>query len=99
MDLFWELLLVDPSNFFILFATCLSISVHSPADRFSNTPLHLAMESGHGSTAVLLLEEGGVDRERLNMNSQAAEDLEGLGGQAQQRVKDYINSRVGPREG
>lgn len=55
------------------------------------------MESGHGSTAVLLLEEGEADRERLNMDGVAAEDLEGLGGQAQQRVKDYIVSKVGPR--
>lgn len=98
MDLFWDLLLVDPSDLFLI-ALYLSVSVHSPADRFSNTPLHLAMESGHGSTAVLLLEEAGSDRERLNMDSQAAEDLEGLGGQAQQRVKDYINSKVGPRGG
>lgn len=30
-----------------------------------NTPLHLAFESGHGSTAVLLI-EAGADRDKVS---------------------------------
>lgn len=68
----------------------------NPADRVGNTPLHLAMDSGHGSTAILLL-QAGADRERANMDGEAPEDIEGSGGQAQLRLKQYIASVVGPR--
>ncbi|KIJ50934.1 hypothetical protein M422DRAFT_44167 [Sphaerobolus stellatus SS14] len=34
------------------------------ADRIGNTPLHLAMESGHGEVAVILI-EAGADRHRV----------------------------------
>lgn len=33
-------------------------------DRVGNTPLHLAMESGHGDAAVLLIKKG-ADRGRV----------------------------------
>lgn len=36
------------------------------ADRAGFTPLHLAMESGHGDAAVILL-EAGADRERVRL--------------------------------
>ncbi len=68
----------------------------NPQDRAGNTPLHLAMESANGSTAVLLL-EAGVDRERTNNEGKAAEDIDGVGGQAQQRVRDYVIQSYGPR--
>lgn len=35
----------------------------APQDRAGNTPLHLAIESGHAELAVVLI-EGGADRER-----------------------------------
>lgn len=38
------------------------------ADRAGNTPLHLAMESGHGEAAVILL-EAGADRERVSVGA------------------------------
>lgn len=68
----------------------------NPADRVGNTPLHLALDSGHGSTAVLLL-QAGADRERANSDGEAPEDIEGQGGQAQLRLKQFIASVVGPR--
>lgn len=68
----------------------------NPQDRVGNTPLHLAMDSGHGSTAVLLL-QAGADRERGNLDGDAPEDIEGQGGLAQLRLKQYIASVVGPR--
>lgn len=68
----------------------------NPQDRVGNTPLHLAMDSGHGSTAVLLL-QAGADRERGNLDGEAPEDIEGQGGLAQLRLKQYIASVVGPR--
>ena len=68
----------------------------NPQDRLGNTPLHLAMDSANGSTAVLLL-EAGVDRERTNSDGQAPEDIDGVGGQSQQRVRDYVRQAYGPR--
>jgi ankyrin repeat protein len=35
-------------------------------DRVGNTPLHLAMESGHGEAAVMLI-EAGADRGRVSL--------------------------------
>ncbi|KAL9938263.1 hypothetical protein V8E36_002886 [Tilletia maclaganii] len=69
----------------------------NPQDRLQNTPLHLAMESGHGSTAVVLIEEGGCDRERTNDDGQVPEEVPGLGGQEQVRVRQFVQSAVGPR--
>lgn len=79
------------------------------ADRAGNTPLHLAMESGHGEAAVVLL-EAGADRERVsrvrrqsadaqpNSEGQTAEEIDGVGGEEQRRVRQYVVSRVGPRD-
>lgn len=38
------------------------------SDRAGNTPLHLAMESGHGEAAVVLI-EAGADRERVSLSA------------------------------
>ncbi|KAE8253894.1 hypothetical protein A4X13_0g3623 [Tilletia indica] len=69
----------------------------NPQDRLQNTPLHLAMDSGQGSTAVLLIEEGGADRERTNEDGVVPEEVDGLGGQAQMRVRSFVQSSCGPR--
>ncbi|KAG8986537.1 hypothetical protein FRB90_003936 [Tulasnella sp. 427] len=63
-------------------------------DRIGNTPLHLAMESAHAEAAVLLI-EAGADRDRLNSDGEAPEDMEGVGGQEQRRAKEYVISRCG----
>lgn len=61
-----------------------------------NTPLHLAMESGHGDAAVVLI-EAGADRERSNSEGQVPEEIEGVGGQEQKKVREYVASKVGRR--
>jgi len=66
------------------------------ADRVGNTPLHLAMESGYGEAAALLI-EAGADRTRVNQDQQEPEEMEGVGGTEQKRVKDYVIQRCGPR--
>ncbi|OCF59723.1 26S proteasome non-ATPase regulatory subunit 10 [Kwoniella mangroviensis CBS 10435] len=66
------------------------------ADRAGNTPLHLAFESGHGDAAVTLI-EAGADRERSNSEGQVPEEIEGVGGQEQKNVRNYVISKVGPR--
>ncbi|KAI5452291.1 putative ankyrin-repeat protein [Naganishia albida] len=67
------------------------------ADRAGMTPLHLAMESGHGEAAVALI-EAGADRERQNSENQVPEEIDGVGGEEQKRVRQYVVSRVGPRD-
>ena len=42
---------------------CLGAVIYRP-DASGNTPLHLAMESGHAEAAVLLI-EAGADRHRV----------------------------------
>jgi ankyrin repeat protein len=42
----------------VCFVICLKLIV-------GNTPLHLALESGHGDAAVVLI-EAGADRERVS---------------------------------
>jgi len=64
------------------------------ADRVGNTPLHLAMESAHGEVAVLLI-EAGADRGRLNEDQIAPEEMEGVGGQEQKAVREYVITRCG----
>ncbi|EIW73282.1 hypothetical protein TREMEDRAFT_25593, partial [Tremella mesenterica DSM 1558] len=67
------------------------------ADRAGNTPLHLAMESGHGAAAVALI-EAGADRERTNVDGQVPEEIEGVGETEQRQVRQFVVSKVGPRE-
>ncbi|OCB84736.1 ankyrin [Sanghuangporus baumii] len=64
-------------------------------DRVGNTPLHLAMESGHAEVAVMLIEVG-ADRDRTNVDGQTPEQLEGIGEQEQRRVREYVQDRCGP---
>ncbi|KDQ15858.1 hypothetical protein BOTBODRAFT_107855, partial [Botryobasidium botryosum FD-172 SS1] len=59
-----------------------------------NTPLHLAMESAHGDAAALLI-EAGADRTRPNVDGETPEEIEGVGGVEQKRMRDYIVSRFG----
>jgi 26S proteasome non-ATPase regulatory subunit 10 len=73
------------------------------------TPLHLALESGHGEAAVVLI-EAGADRERVsaradsplcaqqNSENQVPEEIDGVGGEEQKKVRSYVVSRVGPRD-
>jgi len=63
-------------------------------DRVGNTPLHLAMESAHAEAAVVLI-EAGADRGRLNSDSEAPEDMLGVGGAEQKRAKEYVIARCG----
>lgn len=72
------------------------VGANSPADRLGNTPLHLAIESGHGETAALLIGEAHVDRDRANADGQRPEELEGIGGLEQRRMLDMLHSRFGP---
>ncbi|WFD36581.1 putative ankyrin-repeat protein [Malassezia cuniculi] len=68
----------------------------NPADRLGNTPLHLAIESGHGETAAILIGEAHVDRNRANADGQRPEDLEGVGGQEHRRLLGMLSERFGP---
>ena len=75
-----------------------------------NTPLHLAMESGHGAAAVALI-EAGADRERvsprgragvrlmgqINADGEVPEEIGGVGGNEQKNVRAFVVSKVGPR--
>ncbi|SDA01349.1 BZ3500_MvSof-1268-A1-R1_Chr10-1g02596 [Microbotryum saponariae] len=54
------------------------------ADRAGNTPLHLAIESGHAEAAVALI-EAGADRDRCDSQGRRAEEIEGVGGQEAKR--------------
>lgn len=67
----------------------------NPADRLGNTPLHLAVDSAHGQTAALLISEGHVDRSRVNADGIAPEEMEGVGGQEQKRLRDSLVSQFG----
>lgn len=67
----------------------------NPQDRLGNTPLHLAFDSGHGSTAVVLIEEGGADRNRLNQDEQKPEEMPGTNEIEQRKVLAYVHSKIG----
>ncbi|KAF8333013.1 uncharacterized protein EI90DRAFT_3052690, partial [Cantharellus anzutake] len=54
------------------------------------------MESGHGEAAALLI-EAGADRTKTNQDEQEPEQMEGVGGIGQKRVRDYVIRRCGPR--
>ncbi|KAG6369689.1 ankyrin repeat-containing domain protein [Boletus reticuloceps] len=64
-------------------------------DRVGNTPLHLAMESAHAEVAVLLI-EAGADRGRTNVEDITPENVDGVGGEEQRRVKQYVIAHCGP---
>ncbi|PBL04331.1 ankyrin, partial [Armillaria gallica] len=66
----------------------------NPADRIGNTPLHLAMDSAHAEAAVVLI-EAGADRDRLNQDGEAPEDMEGVGGVEQRRAKQHVLDSCG----
>lgn len=66
----------------------------NPQDNLGNTPLHLAMDSGQGSAAVVLIEEGNVDRNRLNQDGVRPEDMPGTNEIEQRKVKAYMQSRL-----
>jgi len=63
-------------------------------DRAGNTPLHLAVESGHAEAAVVLI-EAGADRQRTNSDGERPEEILGVGGQESKRVLQYIQSKCG----
>ncbi|GAA5919098.1 hypothetical protein JCM1841_005623 [Sporobolomyces salmonicolor] len=65
------------------------------SDRAGNTPLHLAIESGHAEVAVALI-EGGADRERGDSEGVRPEEIEGVGGTEAKKVREYIKQRCGP---
>ncbi|KAH8826076.1 ankyrin repeat-containing domain protein [Flagelloscypha sp. PMI_526] len=65
-------------------------------DRIGNTPLHLAMDSGHAEAAVILI-NAGADRERENLDQEMPEDVPGLGGMEQKRIKEHVLNACGPR--
>ncbi|KAI5474195.1 26S proteasome non-ATPase regulatory subunit 10, partial [Pseudohyphozyma bogoriensis] len=57
-------------------------------DRGGNTPLHLAVESGHAEVAVALI-EGGADRDRTDQEGKRAEEIEGVSGTEARKVREY----------
>lgn len=67
----------------------------SPADRLGNTPLHLAVDSAHAQTAALLIDVGGADRNRVNTDGLVAEQMEGVGGVEQKRVREFLAQSFG----
>jgi hypothetical protein len=46
------------------------------------------------STAVVLI-EAGCDREKANLDDQTAEQMEGLGLEAQKKIRQFVWSKVG----
>ncbi|KAJ7896952.1 ankyrin repeat-containing domain protein, partial [Mycena leptocephala] len=64
--------------------------------RLRNTPFHLAMDSAHAEAAVVLI-NAGADRGKLNLNGEAPEDVEGVGGSEERRAKQYVIESCGNR--
>ncbi|KAF9532672.1 ankyrin repeat-containing domain protein, partial [Crepidotus variabilis] len=64
------------------------------ADRIGNTPLHLAMDSGHAEAAVVLI-NAGADRTRENLDNETPEALEGVGGHEQRLARQYVVDHCG----
>ena len=73
-----------------------SKDTREPADRLGNTPLHLAIDSAHAQTAALLIDVGGADRLRVNTDGIVPEQMEGVGGLEQKRVRDFLAQSFGP---
>lgn len=69
---------------------------HSPADRLGNTPLHLAIDSAHAQTAAVLIDVGGADRRRPNADGVMPEEMDGVGGLEQKRVREFLVQSFGP---
>jgi len=60
------------------------------------SPLLLPLsDSGHGSTAVVLIEDGGADRDRVNQDGQRSMEMQGTNEIEQKKVLDFVQSRVG----
>ncbi|WFD18677.1 putative ankyrin-repeat protein [Malassezia caprae] len=68
----------------------------NPADRLGNTPLHLAIDSAHAQTAAVLIDVGGADRRRPNADGVMPEEMEGVGGLEQKRVREFLVQSFGP---
>jgi len=68
----------------------------SPADRLGNTPLHLAIDSAHAQTAAVLIDVGGADRQRPNADGVLPEEMDGVGGLEQKRVREFLAQSFGP---
>ncbi len=81
----------------LLLASTSPTKPHAPRlnlqDRAGNTPLHLALESGHGEIAVALI-EAGADRERTDQDGLRAEEIPGVGGQEAKKVREYSKPRL-----
>lgn len=58
--------------------------------------MHLAVESAHPQTAAILIGEGGADRNRPNAEGILPEQMEGVGGLEQKRVREFLTSSFGP---
>ncbi|CCU99733.1 unnamed protein product [Malassezia sympodialis ATCC 42132] len=67
-----------------------------PADRLGNTPLHLAIDSAHAQTAAVLIDVGGADRQRPNADGVLPEEMDGVGGLEQKRVREFLAQSFGP---
>lgn len=65
------------------------------ADRVGNTPLHLAIESAHAQAAVMLI-EAGANREKVNLEGKAPEDVDGVMGEEQRRIRQFIKHSCDP---
>jgi len=86
---------VGATPFIVLITTTRSPRAKlNQSDRAGLTPLMLAIESGHGETAVELI-EAGADRHRTNRDGMRAEESMGVGGQEHKRVLQYIESHCG----
>ncbi|KAJ2934702.1 hypothetical protein H1R20_g2410, partial [Candolleomyces eurysporus] len=59
-----------------------------------NTPLHLAMDSAHAETAVLLI-NAGADRTRENLENETPENVPGVGGKEQKLARQYVVDHCG----
>jgi 26S proteasome non-ATPase regulatory subunit 10 len=81
--------------------------------RLRNTPFHLAMDSAHAEAAVVLINAGAdrgkvrtdsctyhshlTSWPKLNLNGEAPEDVEGVGGSEERRAKQYVIESCGNR--
>ncbi|UOH83887.1 hypothetical protein LQV05_006625 [Cryptococcus neoformans] len=78
--------------------------LHRAATTGNNAFLQLLLNPPEGRPKTRLntadravLIEAGADRERSNSEGQVAEEIEGVGGQEQKKVREYVASKVGRR--